>query len=90
MPVYVKGVSTEVVGIEDVADAFLLAAERGRIGERYIISESFMSMRRDVRDGDASAPIGAHRRVGVPLRGACTPSAGSWVWRAGCCGAIFR
>ena len=38
MPVYVKGVSTEVVGIEDVADAFLLAAERGRVGERYIIS----------------------------------------------------
>ena len=42
---YVKGVSTEVVGIEDVAEAFLLAAECGRVGERYIISESFMPMR---------------------------------------------
>ena len=42
---YVKGVCTEVVGIEDVAEAFLLAGERGRVGERYIISESFMPMR---------------------------------------------
>ena len=54
MPVYVKGVSTEVVGIEDVADAFLLAAERGRVGERYIISESFMPMREMFADGGVS------------------------------------
>ena len=45
VPVYVRGVSTEVVGVEDVADAFLLAGECGRIGERYIISETYMSMR---------------------------------------------
>ena len=45
LPAYIKDVSTEVVGIEDVADAFLLAGERGRIGERYIISETFMPMR---------------------------------------------
>ena len=66
MPAYVKGVSTEVVGIEDVADAFLLAAERGRIGERYIVSESFMSMREML--STAASAVGAKPpRFGVPL-----------------------
>lgn len=37
------GYSLEVVGIEDAARAMLLAAERGRAGERYIISDRFMS-----------------------------------------------
>lgn len=37
------GYSMEVVGIEDVARAMLLAAEHGRDGERYIISDRFMS-----------------------------------------------
>lgn len=66
MPVYVKGVSTEVVGIEDVAEAFLLAADRGRIGERYIISESFMPMRQMFET--AATAVGAKPpRFGVPL-----------------------
>ncbi len=66
MPVYVKGVSTEVVGIEDVADAFLLAGERGRVGERYIISESFMPMR-DMLQTAAGAVGAKPPRYGVPL-----------------------
>lgn len=66
MPVYVRGVSTEVVGIEDVADAFLLAAERGRVGERYIISESFMPMR-DMFHAAAEAVGAKPPRFGVPL-----------------------
>jgi dihydroflavonol-4-reductase len=66
MPVYVKGVSTEVVGIEDVAEAFLLAAERGRIGERYIISEGFMPMREML--ATAASAVGAKPpSAGVPL-----------------------
>jgi dihydroflavonol-4-reductase len=66
MPVYVKDVSTEVVGIEDVAEAFLLAAERGRVGERYIISESFMPMRQMFET--AASAVGAKPpRFGVPL-----------------------
>lgn len=66
MPAYVTGVSTEVVGIEDVADAFLLAAERGRVGERYIISESFMPMREML--ATAASAVGAKPpRFGVPL-----------------------
>jgi nucleoside-diphosphate-sugar epimerase len=37
--------SSEVVGIEDAAQAMLLAAENGRAGERYIVSDRYMSMR---------------------------------------------
>lgn len=39
---YVRGASMEVVGIEDAAEAFLLAEEKGRVGERYIISERYL------------------------------------------------
>ena len=45
MPAYVKGVAMEVVGIEDAADAFLLAEERGRAGERYIVSERYLPIK---------------------------------------------
>lgn len=66
IPAYIRGVHTEVVGIEDVAEAFLLAAENGRIGERYIISESYMSMRDMLRT--AATEVGAPPpRFGVPL-----------------------
>ncbi len=65
MPVWVDNVSSEVVGIEDVAEAFLLAAERGRIGERYIISERYMSMREMLEI--AATAVGARPpRFGVP------------------------
>lgn len=66
IPAYVSGVYTEVVGIEDVADAFLLAGECGRIGERYIISESYMSMR-DMFEVAANAVGAKPPRFGVPL-----------------------
>jgi nucleoside-diphosphate-sugar epimerase len=35
--------SSEVVGIEDAARAMVLAADRGRVGERYIISDKYLS-----------------------------------------------
>lgn len=44
VPVYFEQ-SLEVVGIEDVARAMLLAAERGGVGERYIISDRMMTSR---------------------------------------------
>ncbi|WP_205874710.1 NAD-dependent epimerase/dehydratase family protein [Mycobacterium camsae] len=37
------GFSSEVVGIEDAARAMLLAAEKGRSGQRYIISDRYLS-----------------------------------------------
>jgi len=39
------GYSLEMVGIEDAARTMLLAAEQGRDGERYIISERYLSSR---------------------------------------------
>jgi len=66
LPFYVRGVGSEVVGIDDVAAALLLAAERGRIGQRYIISERYMSQRELVTI--AAQAVGARPpRLGVPI-----------------------
>ena len=66
MPAYAKGVSMEVVGIEDAAAAFLLAEEHGRPGERYIISERYLPIKDlfDIaaREGGARPP-----RIAIPL-----------------------
>lgn len=58
--------SAEVVGIEDAARAMLLAAEHGRNGERYIVSDRYMS----VRELHAIAATAVGRRaprVGIPM-----------------------
>jgi dihydroflavonol-4-reductase len=66
MPFYVRGVGSEVVGIDDVADALLLAALKGRIGQRYIISERYMSQRELVTI--AAQAVGARPpRLGLPM-----------------------
>lgn len=65
MPCYVRGVGSEVVDIDDAAAALLLAAERGRPGERYIVSERFMSQREMLCL--AADAVGAPRpRFGLP------------------------
>lgn len=51
--------AAEVVGIEDAARAMLLAAEHGRNGERYIISDRYMS-NRDIHEVAANV-------VGMPV-----------------------
>lgn len=67
IPVHLDGLAYEVVGIEDAAKALLLAADHGRNGERYIVSERFMSWR-EIFDTAADA-VGARRpRVAVPFR----------------------
>lgn len=66
MPVYFKGMSMEVVGVEDAARALILAAEKGRIGERYIISERFISAR-ELYATAAEAGGTRSPRVGIPL-----------------------
>ena len=66
MPFYVRGVGSEVVGIDDVAEALLLASQRGRIGERYIISERYMTQRDLVTT--AAQAVGARPpRLGIPM-----------------------
>jgi dihydroflavonol-4-reductase len=66
LPFYVKGWSGEVVGIEDAAAAMLLAAEKGRNGERYIISERYISVRELYEAAAAAAGVNPPR-IGVPL-----------------------
>lgn len=58
--------SLEVVGIEDAARAMLLAAEKGRNGERYIISDRFMSSQ-ELHAVAADAGGVRAPRIGIPL-----------------------
>lgn len=67
LPFFITGYESEVVGIEDAADAMLLAGERGRIGERYIVSERFMSTRDIHQIGCAAVGVDPPR-LGVPIR----------------------
>jgi nucleoside-diphosphate-sugar epimerase len=65
MPLYLKA-GSEVVGIDDAAKAFLLAAEHGRAGERYIISERYMTYR-EMFTAAADAVGVRPPRFGVPM-----------------------
>jgi dihydroflavonol-4-reductase len=58
--------SAETVGIEDAARAMLLAAEHGRSGERYIISDRYMSVR-ELHDIAATAVGRRPPRIGIPM-----------------------
>jgi dihydroflavonol-4-reductase len=60
------GYSSEVVGIEDAARAMLLAAEHGRNGERYIVSDRYMSIR-ELHEIAATAVGRRPPRVGIPM-----------------------
>ncbi len=63
---FYMGYSAEVVGIEDAARAMLLAADRGRSGERYIISDRFMSVQE--LHGIAATAVGRRPpRIGIPM-----------------------
>jgi dihydroflavonol-4-reductase len=66
MPVHLDGWKSEVVGIEDAANALVLAGDRGRPGERYIVSERFMSQR-EIFDIAADTVGAKHPKVGLPL-----------------------
>ena len=67
LPFYIDGYEAEVVGVEDAAKALLLAGERGRTGERYIVSERFMSTR-EIHEIACNAVGVAPPRWGVPIR----------------------
>ena len=63
---FYMGFSSECVGIEDAARAMLLAADHGRDGERYIISDRYMSTR-EVHDIAARAVGRRPPRIPVPM-----------------------
>jgi nucleoside-diphosphate-sugar epimerase len=58
--------SAEVVGIEDAARAMLLAAEHGRNGERYIISDRYMSVK-ELHEIAATAVGRRPPRIGISM-----------------------
>lgn len=65
LPFYMRGMATEVVGIEDAARAMVLAADHGRVGERYIISERYLSYR-ELYETAAHAAGRSAPRWGIP------------------------
>ncbi|KUI32293.1 NAD-dependent dehydratase [Mycobacterium sp. GA-2829] len=75
MPCYVRGVGAEVVDIDDAAAALVLAGERGRVGQRYIVSERWMSQR-EMLTIAAEAAGTAPPRFGVPMALVHTVAAG--------------
>lgn len=66
LPFYVKGAAAETVGVADAAEALVLAGEKGRVGERYIVSERFMSAQEIYRTACAAVGVTPPRR-GVPI-----------------------
>jgi dihydroflavonol-4-reductase len=68
LPFTMDGISLEVVGVDDAARALLLAAERGRDGERYIISEKMMELKDVVAIAADEAGVPPPRRsIPVPV-----------------------
>jgi dihydroflavonol-4-reductase len=68
LPFSMNGIELEVVGVDDAAKALLIAAERGRNGERYIISERMMPLKEVVRIAADEAGVPAPRRsISVPV-----------------------
>ncbi|OBI20559.1 NAD-dependent dehydratase [Mycobacterium sp. E2462] len=68
LPVVMNGIALEVVGVDDAARAMILAAERGRVGERYLISERMMPLKEVVRIAADEAGVPPPRRsISVPV-----------------------
>ena len=59
LPFVMGGIELEAVGVEDAARAMILAAERGRVGERYLISEKMISNAEVVRIAADAAGVAA-------------------------------
>jgi dihydroflavonol-4-reductase len=68
VPFVMDGIELEVVGVDDAARAMILAAERGRSGERYLVSEKMMTNSDIVRIAAEEAGVQPPRRsVSVPV-----------------------
>jgi dihydroflavonol-4-reductase len=67
LPFLMNGIQLEVVGVDDAARALLLAAERGRNGERYLISERMIPLKEVVKIAADEAGVSPPRRsISVP------------------------
>ena len=63
LPFVMNGIELEAVGVDDAARALILAAEHGRVGERYLISEKMISNAEVVRIAAEAAGVAAADQV---------------------------
>ena len=66
LPFVMAGIELEAVGVDDAARAMILAAERGRSGERYLVSEKMISNADVVRIAAEAAGVPAPTKS-IPL-----------------------
>jgi dihydroflavonol-4-reductase len=66
LPFVMSGIELEAVGVDDAARALILAADRGRVGERYLISEKMISNAEVVRIVAEAAGVPAPTKS-IPL-----------------------
>ncbi|BCI92094.1 oxidoreductase [Mycobacterium kansasii] len=68
LPFLMTGIHLEAVGVDDAATAMILAAERGRNGERYLVSEKMIALTEVVRIAADEAGVPPPRRsISVPV-----------------------
>jgi dihydroflavonol-4-reductase len=68
LPFLMDGIQLEVVGVDDAARAMILAAEYGRIGERYLVSERMIALKEVVRiAADEAGVPPPQRSISVPM-----------------------
>jgi dihydroflavonol-4-reductase len=68
MPFVMRGIGLEAVGVDDAARAMILAAEHGRNGERYIISDKMMTNPEIMRVAAEAAGVSPPgRSVSLPV-----------------------
>lgn len=66
LPFVLGGIELEAVGVDDAAAAMILAAEYGRVGERYLVSEKMISNADVVRIAAEAAGMPVPTRT-IPL-----------------------
>jgi dihydroflavonol-4-reductase len=66
LPFVLGSIELEAVGVDDAAAAMILAADRGRVGERYLISEKMISNAEVVRIAADAAGVPVPTRT-IPL-----------------------
>ncbi|HET9876526.1 MAG TPA: NAD-dependent epimerase/dehydratase family protein [Mycobacterium sp.] len=68
LPFVMRDIRLEAVGVDDAAEALILAAEHGRNGERYLISERMISNADVIRIAADEAGVPPPRRsISVPV-----------------------
>jgi nucleoside-diphosphate-sugar epimerase len=66
LPFVMSGIELEAVGVDDAARALILAADRGAVGQRYLISEKMISNADVVRIAAEAAGVPAPTKS-IPL-----------------------